>query len=309
MSPESMAKSSIRFGIGSCPGRIILFHIRAMKVFKSVVSIRKWQGSGTGKIVMVPTMGALHRGHGALIKKARILAGKDGRVIVSIFVNPTQFGPKEDLSRYPRPFEADAKMCKELGADAIFHPSPEIMYSGDFSTYVDEHAVSQGLCGASRPGHFRGVCTVVLKLFNICAPDVAVFGLKDYQQCQVIARMVRDLAIPVRLVFSPTIRENDGLALSSRNVYLSREERIQAPVIRRALLSARDAFRTGEISANKLRSLVEKEISKAPLARIDYVSTVDGSTLKSVKNMNTGDTIAVAAFFGKTRLIDNIQLG
>lgn len=270
--------------------------------------MRRWLDATTGKTVLVPTMGALHRGHGALIEKARKLAGKDGRVVVSIFVNPTQFGPKEDLSRYPRPFSADAEMCRKLGADAIFHPSPETVYPQGFSTFVEEHSVASGLCGASRPGHFRGVCTVVLKLFNVCKPDVAVFGLKDFQQCRVIARMVRDLDVPVRLVFAPTIRERDGLALSSRNTYLNADERAQAQVLRRGLLAAREAFRAGEISAAKLTAIVAKHIAAAPIARVDYITAVDGESLAPVTRMKRGDTIALAVFFGKTRLIDNIQI-
>lgn len=280
-----------------------------MKVLETAAAMRKWLAAKTGKTVLVPTMGALHRGHGALIVKARKLAGADGRVIVSIFVNPTQFGPKEDLSRYPRPFAADVELCASLGADAIFHPSPEVVYPRGYSTYVDEHSASLGLCGSSRPGHFRGVCTVVLKLFNVCQPDIAVFGLKDYQQCQVIARMVRDLGVPVRLVFAPTVREPDGLALSSRNVFLSAEEREQSAALRRGLLAARAAFAKGERSAAKLVKLVEKSVATAPLGKIDYISAVDGSSLEPYKTMKKGDTIALAVFFGKTRLIDNIQLG
>ncbi len=279
-----------------------------MKILKTSAAMRRWLDATTGKIVLVPTMGALHRGHGALIQKARKLAGKDGRVVVSIFVNPTQFGPKEDLSRYPRPFSADAEMCRALGASAIFHPSPETMYPAGFSTYVDEQSVAQGLCGASRPGHFRGVCTVVLKLFNLCRPDVAVFGLKDFQQCRVIARMVRDLDVQVRLVFAPTIRERDGLAMSSRNVYLSADERAQSPVLRRGLLAAREAFCKGESSAAKLTAMVKKHIAKSSIARVDYISAVDGESLEQVARMKEGDTIALAVFFGNTRLIDNIQM-
>ena len=279
-----------------------------MQILKTVGAARRFRARATGKVVLVPTMGALHAGHADLIKRARKIAGKTGSVIVSIFVNPTQFGPKEDLSRYPRPFAADAKLCKALGADAIFHPAPPEVYPEGFSTYVNEESVSSGLCGASRPGHFRGVCTVVLKLFTICQPDIAVFGLKDYQQCQVIARMTRDLNLPVKLVFAPTVRESDGLALSSRNVYLSPEERAQAPTLRRGLLAAQRAFRTGERSAAKLRRLVETEVKKAPLGRVDYIEVVDGSALTPISKVKTGDTIALAVFFGKTRLIDNIQL-
>ena len=279
-----------------------------MKVLRTAASLRNWLAATTGKIVLVPTMGALHRGHGALITRARKLAGKDGRVIVTIFVNPTQFGPKEDLSRYPRPFAADAEMCRTLGADAIFHPTPEVIYPTGSSTTVEEHTVARGLCGASRPGHFRGVCTVVLKLFNLCRPDLAVFGLKDYQQCHVIARMVRDLHIPVRLIFAPTVREPSGLALSSRNIYLSAEERTEATALRRGLLAARTAFGKGERSAHKLRAIVAKTIAAAPLARIDYIAAVDATSLEPVVKMKPGDTIALAVFFGTTRLIDNVQM-
>lgn len=279
----------------------------AVKILRTIAAARRFRSQARGRVVLVPTMGALHAGHAALIRRARSLAGKDGTVVVSIFVNPTQFGPKEDLSRYPRPFAEDKKLCASLGADAIFHPPAGEMYRADFSTWVNEESVSGGLCGASRPGHFRGVTTVVLKLFTIVQPDVAVFGLKDFQQCAVIARMVRDLDLAVRLVFAPTVRERDGLALSSRNAYLSLEERAEAPSLRRGLLAARAAFAKGERSAAKLVSIVRGEIS--PSARVDYVDAVDGTTLLPKKVMNRGDTIALAAFFGRTRLIDNIQLG
>lgn len=279
-----------------------------MRILNTVDAVRRFRSKARGRVVLVPTMGALHAGHGDLIRSARKLAGPKGTVIVSIFVNPTQFGPKEDLARYPRPFAADRKLCRELGADAIFHPAPDEMYAPDFSTWVNEERVSSGLCGASRPGHFRGVCTVVLKLFTICAPTDAVFGLKDYQQCQVIARMVRDLNVPVRLHFAPTTREPDGLALSSRNVYLAPEERAQAPTLRQALLAAQTAFANGETSAAKLRALVAKTIRRAPLARVDYIEVVDAASLAPAKKVKAGDTIALAVFFGKTRLIDNVQL-
>ncbi len=277
-----------------------------MQILKTVSAVRRFRSRATGKVVLVPTMGALHAGHGALISRARRLASKGGAVIVTIFVNPTQFGPKEDLSRYPRPFAADVALCTELGADAIFHPTPAEMYGADFSTYVDEHAVSIGLCGGARPGHFRGVCTVVLKLLTITQSHIAVFGRKDYQQCAVIARMVRDLNVPVRLVLAPTVRERDGLALSSRNVFLTPEERAQAPTLHRALLAAQSAFTKGECRAAKLVALVKKHI--APFARVDYVEAVCASTLQAVPVLKKGDTLALAAFFGRTRLIDNLQL-
>lgn len=253
-------------------------------------------------------MGALHRGHAALLQRARQLAGESGTVVASIFVNPTQFGPKEDLSRYPRPFEADQALCEREGVDLIFHPEPAEIYAPDFSTWVNEEMVSQSLCGASRPGHFRGVCTVVLKLFNITAPDVAVFGLKDFQQCMVIQRMVRDLNVPVELDFAATVREPDGLALSSRNIYLSPEERAQATILRQALLSAEAEFRAGEHSAAVLRQRIEEWIRTAPLARIDYVEIVDAESLTVVPTVRSGCVLALAVFFGKTRLIDNLWL-
>jgi pantoate--beta-alanine ligase len=278
-----------------------------VKILRTIAATRRFRAKARGRVVLVPTMGALHEGHASLIRRARTLAGKSGSVVVSIFVNPTQFGPKEDLSRYPRPFAEDKKLCASLGADAIFHPPAGEMYREDFSTWVNEESVSRGLCGASRPGHFRGVSTVVLKLFTIVQPDAAVFGLKDFQQCAVIARMVRDLDLPVRLVFAPTVRESDGLALSSRNAYLSSEERAEAPSLRRGLLAARAAFAKGERSAAKLTQLVRVEISRN--ARVEYIEAVDGETLQPARKMKRGDTIAVAAFFGRTRLIDNIQLG
>ncbi len=261
-----------------------------------------------GPVVLVPTMGALHAGHTALIDHARKLAGKNGTVVVSIFVNPTQFGPKEDLARYPRPFAADRKLCAAHGVDVIFHPTADAMYAQGYSTFVEESAVSAPLCGASRPGHFRGVCTVVLKLFQIVAPEMAVFGLKDYQQCAVIRRMVRDLNLPVRIVPVATVREPDGLALSSRNRYLSAEERAQAPVLRRALLAAQAAHRAGEKSADRLRQKLVATIATAPLARIDYAEIADADTLRPVRTAERNTVMALAVFFGKTRLIDNLVL-
>ena len=276
-----------------------------MKILRTIAATRRFRAQAQGRVVLVPTMGALHQGHASLIRRARSIAGKDGAVVVSIFLNPSQFGPKEDLSRYPRPFAEDRRLCASLGADAIFHPPAGEMYPEDFSTWVEESAVSRGLCGATRPGHFRGVCTVVLKLFTIVQPDAAVFGLKDFQQCAVIARMVRDLDLPVRLVFAPTVRERDGLALSSRNAFLSPEERAQAPTLRRALFAARAAFLGGERSAARLRQVARRQISRS--ARVDYLEVVDAATLAPTRSPNAGDTMSVAAFFGRTRLIDNIQ--
>jgi pantoate--beta-alanine ligase len=280
----------------------------SVKILRSIPATRRFCRSAPQPLVLVPTMGALHAGHAALISRARRIAGATGTVIVSIFVNPTQFGPKEDLGKYPRTFAADRALSIEHGADAIFHPTAAEMYAADHSTWVDEETVSGPLCGASRPGHFRGVCTVVLKLFTITQPQTAVFGLKDYQQCAVIRRMVCDLNLPVRIVAAPTVREKDGLALSSRNTYLSAEERAQAPVIRQALLAARAAFRRGINQGEKLRRLVWQTISTASLARIDYVEVVDGSSLELAQTATRGTTVAAAVFFGSTRLIDNIQL-
>ncbi len=253
-------------------------------------------------------MGALHAGHTALIDQARRVAGRDGMVVVSIFVNPTQFGPTEDLSRYPRPFAADRKLCAAHGADLIFHPSAAEIYPPVFSTFVEERDVSAALCGASRPGHFRGVCTVVLKLFHIIEPEIAVFGQKDFQQCAVIRRMVRDLDLPVRFIAIPTVREKDGLALSSRNAYLTCEQKAQAPVIRRALQTARKAWRSGEKDAVRLRRIVAQEIARAPMAKVDYIEVVDAETIQPVTRTASRSLIAAAVFFGTTRLIDNILL-
>ena len=279
-----------------------------LKVVRRIPAIRRLVHSAEGPVVLVPTMGALHAGHAALVERARKVAGPRGLVIVSIFVNPTQFGPKEDFSRYPRTLAADRALCAAHGADAIFFPSASEMYPADFSTWVNEEIVSGPLCGASRPGHFRGVCTVVLKLFTIVQPAAAVFGLKDFQQGMVIRRMVRDLNLPVKIIAAPTIREPDGLALSSRNRYLTPEERAQAPLLRRALLAAATAFRKGETSAAKLRKLIQKTIATAPLARVDYLEIRAADSLANVKTATRNTVIALAIFFGKTRLIDNITL-
>jgi len=246
-------------------------------------------------------MGALHPGHLALIRRARKLAGPRGTVVVSIFVNPIQFGPKEDFSRYPRPFAKDAALCRENGVDLLFNPSPQQMYPPGFSTYIDEGALGDALCGRSRPGHFRGVCTVVAKLFNILTPDIAVFGKKDFQQLAIIKRMVRDLDMPVKIDGFDIVREPDGLALSSRNQYLSAEARAQAPVIRHALLTGAKNIRTA-------KKVIPKIISTAPLAKIDYIEILDARTLQPATPATKEVLIAAAVFFGKTRLIDNLTV-
>ena len=279
-----------------------------LKVIRRIPAVRRLVRSTTGPVVLVPTMGALHAGHAALIDRARKVAGPRGLVVVSIFVNPTQFGPKEDLARYPRTLAADRALCALHGADAVFCPNTAEMYPPGFSTWVNEERVSAPLCGAARPGHFRGVCTVVLKLFTSVQPTAAVFGLKDFQQCMVIRRMVRDLNLPVRIVAAPTVREPDGLALSSRNRFLTPAERAQAPVLRRALLAADVAFRAGETRPASLRALVLKKIAAAPLARVDYVGVLDADTLGKIKSVRRNCVIALAVFFGTTRLIDNLWL-
>ena len=275
-----------------------------MKIVRTASRAAQICGVAGRPLVLVPTMGALHAGHLSLMRKARKLAGNTGTVAVSIFVNPAQFGPKEDLSRYPRPFARDCRLCAAAGVDVVFHPAPDEMYGAGYSTYVDEERVSRVLCGKSRPGHFRGVCTVVLKLFNIVGPDAAVFGEKDYQQVAVIRRMAWDLNLACRIVTAPTVREADGLALSSRNAFLSPEERAQAPVIRRALLRARDADNK---RPGGLARLARREIATARLAKIEYVEVLDADTLEKPGPGTRELVIACAVHFGRTRLIDNVR--
>ncbi|HZJ16505.1 MAG TPA: pantoate--beta-alanine ligase [Chthoniobacteraceae bacterium] len=279
-----------------------------MKVLRKIAAVRRIVRVVSGPVVLVPTMGALHDGHAALIDRARQVAGQRGFVVVSIFVNPTQFGPQEGFSKYPRTLRDDRKVCELHGADLVFCPTHSEMYPADFSTWVNEEAVSAPLCGGSRPGHFRGVCTVVLKLFTIVEPSAAVFGLKDFQQYMVIRRMVRDLNLPVRVLPMPTVRETDGLALSSRNRFLTPKERAQAPVLRGALLEARAAFRRGETRVSALRAILLEVLSTAPLARLDYVEIRDADTLAEVATVRRNCVMALAVFFGRTRLIDNLWL-
>jgi len=256
--------------------------------------------------VLVPTMGALHKAHGELIRVAREAAGKHGEVAVSIFVNPLQFEPGSDYERYPRPEKTDEEFCRHAGVDLLFRPSAEEVYAVDRSTFVEETSLSGTLESKSRPGHFRGVCTVVAKLFNILAPDAAVFGEKDFQQLAIIRRMVRDLNFNIEIIAVPTIREEDGLACSSRNQYLNSEERKQATVLHKALLAAKDA---GKKSANDVVALAQKVVHKSHLARIDYVEVVDSETLTPVEMVRASSVLLLAVFFGKTRLIDNMRLG
>jgi pantoate--beta-alanine ligase len=281
-----------------------------MTIFHTESELRVWRrAAGMKRVVLVPTMGALHEGHVHLVRVARELAGSDGLVGVSIFVNPLQFGPKEDFSRYPRELEADAAKCEAAGCDVIFAPPVEEVYHADRSIMILEKSLSTVLCGASRPGHFDGVCTVVAKLFNYFQPDDAVFGKKDYQQLAIICRLVRDLNFPITLHGIDTVREADGLAMSSRNRYLSAEEREQAPALQQALRMAQGAWSRGQTSAVSLLALAREHIEQhAPLGRIDYLSVVDADTLQAVETFEDKGLIALAVFFGKARLIDNIEL-
>jgi len=256
-------------------------------------------------IAFVPTMGFLHEGHLSLMRAARPRAQV---LVVSIFVNPAQFGPREDYSRYPRDLKRDLALCREAGADIVFAPAAAAMYPEGYSTYVEETRLSQGLCGARRPGHFRGVATVVLKLFNIVRPDLAVFGIKDYQQARVIRKMVADLNLPIGVVVAPIVREKDGLAMSSRNAYLGPAERTEALCLRRALLRGREMAGAGEKDARKVRSEMERIIRREPSARIDYIEIVREEDLAPVSRIGEGTRGLLAVFVGKTRLIDNLKL-
>ena len=258
-------------------------------------------------IGFVPTMGALHEGHLSLMAKAREICDK---VVASVFVNPTQFGPNEDLSRYPRDLARDAEQAFTKGVDYIFAPSPEEMYPNGFATYITVEGLSERLEGASRPGHFRGVATVVAKLFNIVHPHFAYFGRKDAQQVIVIKRMVKDLAIDVEIVVGVTVREEDGLALSSRNVYLSTDERKAALVLRRALEKCRQMYNSGERDCGRLATAMRAVIEAEPLARLDYVAITDIVNLEQITTIPhiRPTLVSLAVYIGKTRLIDNIVL-
>ena len=255
-----------------------------------------------GRIGFVPTMGYLHEGHLGLVRAAR---RQSDFVVVSIFVNPIQFGPKEDYRRYPRDFGRDRRLLASAGADFVFCPDVKGIYPEGFATFVDVERLGEGLCGKSRPGHFRGVTTVVAKLFNIVLPDVAVFGAKDAQQAFVIRRMTRDLDFRTRIVILPTARERDGLAMSSRNVYLTPEQRAEAPVLHRSLLMARRMIEQGERRAAKVKAAMSRLIRRESSGRIDYVEMVDTDELRPVRTFKCETLVALAVFFGKTRLIDN----
>jgi pantoate--beta-alanine ligase len=279
---------------------------RAVKIVTTIAGLP--QRDSLRRRVLVPTMGALHKAHGELIRIARKHAGQKGEVAVSIFVNPLQFGPGSDYERYPRPEKQDENFCRNAGVDLLFRPTPAEMYADDRSVFVEETTLSSTLEGKSRPGHFRGVCTIVTKLFNILSPDAAVFGEKDFQQLAIIRRMVHDLNFKIDIVAVPTIREGDGLAFSSRNEYLNLEERKQAPVLQRALLAAAEKAKAGEKSAKLIVGLARNMISEASLARIDYINLVDAENLQLVEIVRPKSVLALAVFFGRTRLIDNILL-
>ncbi|MCR5784622.1 MAG: pantoate--beta-alanine ligase [Eubacterium sp.] len=263
--------------------------------------IREWKKEGLS-IGLVPTMGYLHEGHGSLIKKA---VSENDRVMVSVFVNPIQFGPNEDLESYPRDFEADVKLIESLGADLVFHPEPSDMYEKDFSTTISVSGVSENLCGARRPGHFNGVCTVVTKLFNLSEADRAYFGQKDAQQLAVVKRMVRDLNANIEIVGCPIIREEDGLAKSSRNTYLSADERKAAVVLSKALKAGKEMIESGEKDASKVKAKISSVIDAEPLAKTDYVEICDWNLIEPVDIINNSVLVAIAVYIGKTRLIDN----
>ena len=268
---------------------------------------RQWQRAGK-TVVFVPTMGFLHRGHVRLMERARQLAGRKGRVVASVYVNPTQFGPNEDFARYPRDVQGDQRLCRAAGVDVFFAPGDGEMYPADFSTAVQEEKLAGGMEGAARPGHFRGVTTVVAKLFNAVLPTAAVFGAKDFQQAAVLRRMTRDLNFPVKIVVAPTVREADGLAMSSRNKFLSPAEREQATVLWRAIQRAQEAVARRPVAAAQLRRETARMISAQPGARLDYVEFFDPETLQPARSVKPGTQMALAVFVGRTRLIDNARL-
>lgn len=279
-----------------------------MKVVGTIKEVRElvkeWKKNGE-TVGFVPTMGYLHEGHGSLITKAR---ENNDKVVVSIFVNPMQFGPTEDLESYPRDLEKDSKFCESLGADLIFHPEPEEMYHDDFSSYVDMSVLTEELCGLSRPVHFRGVCTVVTKLFNIVQPDNAYFGQKDAQQLAIIKHMVQDLNMDINVVGCPIVREEDGLAKSSRNTYLSPEERKAALILSKTVKLAKKLIDAGEKDADVVVAKMKENIETEPMAKIDYVKAVNGLTMQQQKEIKAPMLIAMAVYIGKTRLIDNMIL-
>lgn len=277
-----------------------------MNIVSSLADLRTARLSLDGKVGLVPTMGYLHEGHLSLVRQAR---AENQHVIVTIFVNPTQFGPSEDLSKYPRDLERDLNLLRPLGVDVVWTPSAEVMYPPGYQTWVEVEALTKGLEGAMRPGHFRGVTTVVAKLFNATQPDKAYFGQKDAQQAAVIRRMAVDLNFPLEVIICPTTREGDGLAMSSRNKYLSEAERRAATVLFRALTAAKELYESGERDGEKIRSKMKEVLSSEPLAQVQYVSCADYDTLEELEAVKGKALLSMAVFFGKTRLIDNFVLG
>lgn len=276
-----------------------------MKQVISMEELRFARKALAEPVGFVPTMGFLHAGHISLVELAK---KKNASVVVSIFVNPAQFGPNEDLSAYPRDIPKDLKMLEDAGVDLVWLPTPDDIYPPGFNTWVEVQDVTEPLEGASRPGHFRGVATVVAKLFNAVQPHSAYFGQKDAQQVAVIKQMTRDLNFPLEIVVGPTLRELDGLAMSSRNSYLSPDERKAAPVLHRALSAAKAAYEAGERSGDALRATMHDELKQEPLARLQYVSCADPLTLQELNQIENGALLSMAVFVGKTRLIDNVLL-
>ncbi len=276
-----------------------------MQLVHTIAEVREivssWRKEGL-TVGLVPTMGYLHEGHQSLIKKS---VEQNDRTVVSVFVNPIQFGPNEDLASYPRDINRDMEKVKEVGGDLIFNPEPSEMYPGHFTSFIDTTETTELLCGAVRPIHFRGVCTVVGKLFNIVCPDRAYFGQKDAQQLATIRRFSRDLNFPIEIVACPIIREDDGLAKSSRNTYLSAEERKAALILSQSLKLGKKAIEEGEKSAKKVIDIITANIKTEPLARIDYVEVVDFENIQRVDTINGETLVAIAVYIGKTRLIDN----
>ena len=271
----------------------------------SLTELGSARASFAGKVGLVPTMGYLHEGHLSLIRRSR----QDcEHVVVSIFVNPTQFGPKEDLSKYPRDLDRDLSLLEPLGVDLVWTPSDEDMYPSGYQTWVEVEGITRPLEGAMRPGHFRGVTTVVAKLFNAVQPHRAYFGQKDAQQAAVIRQMARDLSYPLEVVVCPTVREPDGLAMSSRNVYLDPEQRKAATVLYRSLCAAKEAYDDGERDAEKIRGKMKEVLASEPLADVQYVSCADYDTLEELETVTGKALLSMAAFVGKTRLIDNMIL-
>lgn len=276
-----------------------------MKIVGTVKEVREqvkaWKKEGLS-VGYVPTMGYLHEGHASLMKKS---VENNDKTVASIFVNPMQFGPTEDLEAYPRDLDRDAALCEEIGVDLIFHPEVEEMYEDGFCSFVDMNGLTKGLCGKTRPTHFRGVCTVVNKFFNIVKPDRAYFGQKDAQQLAVIKRMVADLNMDIEIIGCPIVREADGLAKSSRNTYLSEEERRAALCLSKSIFLAESLVKDGKTNAEIIKAEMRKVLESEPLARVDYVEIVDSLTIEPVVEVKSGTLIAIAVYIGKTRLIDN----